>query len=183
MNVQTNDIPLLIYLCKFAENGGEKCGYLLKPDFMLHNVVAQIVPSSFTKPQMLLEMKIISGQKLQPEDENDVRDIVDPYIEISLRGTKLDEENCKTVKSLVIKNNGFNPVFNLYCKYKICCPEMAMLVFQVFDKDLVNDTKLGWYAIALNCIRPGYRLIPLLNSKLELIPFSYLFAYIKISKY
>ena len=47
------------------------------------------------------------------------------------------------------------------CKFGICCPDLAMLIFKVIDKETVHDNLLSWYAIPVNCMRPGYRVVPL----------------------
>lgn len=183
LNVQTADNPLLLYFSKFMENGGANCGYVLKPPFLLHDASGEKYLKDFKKVKKVLNIKIISGQQLRPEDENDVRDVADPYVEVNLRGVARDEsENNKTFKSITVKNNGFNPIFNLECDFKIYCPDLCLIVFKVFDEEsgLKKDLKLGWYAIPFTCIREGYRIIPLLNSNLKPIEFSYLFCYISI---
>ena len=42
LNFQTPDIPMLLYLSKFQENGGNKSGYLLKPTWMLSSNTSEI---------------------------------------------------------------------------------------------------------------------------------------------
>ena len=56
--------------------------------------------------------------------------------------------------------------------FKISCKDLAMLVFQVYDKDLMSDELVGQYALPINCIRPGLKAVPLFDSRLQLIPFS-----------
>lgn len=183
LNVQTHDNSLLLYFSKFMENGGSNSGYVLKPKFMLHNAENVKYIKDFKKIKKILNIKVISGQQLRPEDENDVRDVADPYVEVSLRGCAKDEaENPKNFKSITVKNNGFNPIFNLECDFKIYCPDLCLIVFKVFDEEgsLQKDMKLGWYSIPFNCMREGYRIIPLLNSHLNIIEFSYLFCHISI---
>ncbi len=64
--------------------------------------------------------------------------------------------------------------------FKLYCPDHTIFIFEIFDKDMVVDELLARYAIPFNCIRNGYRIIPLMNSKLEIIDFSYLFVNITI---
>ena len=182
LNVQTPDLPLLLYMAKFYENGGINCGYLLKPKFLRYEKPRYL--KNFTDICKILCIEVISGQQLRPENEEDVKDVVDPYVEVSLRGTSFDEhENSKVFKSNVVMNNGFNPKFDLQCHFKLCCPEMAMVVFKVFDQELaVKDMKIGWNAVPFECIRPGFRMIPLLNSNLNQIEFSFLLCKVEIKQ-
>lgn len=39
-------------------------------------------------------------------------DIVDPYVEVSIKGTPKDTAINKSQKTKVIDNNGFNPIWN-----------------------------------------------------------------------
>ena len=182
LNVQTADIPLLLYFGKFIENGGKNCGYVLKPSFFLHDSNENKYIKDFKTLNKVLNITVISGQQLRPENENHVKDVADPYVEVNLRGSAKDEaENNKVFKSIMVKNNGFNPVFNLKCSFKIFCPDLCMIVFKIFAQGgLKKDMRLGWYSIPFHCIRQGYRVIPLLNSNLKPIEFSYLFCFLEI---
>jgi len=180
LNVQTVDLPLLLYMAKFQENGGINCGYLLKPDFLLKENPCYL--RTFTKIKKIVCIDVISGQQLRPENEEDVRDVVDPYVEVSFRGVPNDEkENSKVFKSHVVNNNGFNPKFDLPCQFKLACPEMGMIVFKVFDQEIAKkDVKIGWNAVSIGCLRSGYRTLPLLCSNLNRIEFSCLLCKIEL---
>ena len=179
LNFQKADLALLLYLSKFKENGGNKCGYILKPSFLLPENPEFL--KKFNQITKILLITVISGQQLRPENENDVRDVVDPYVEVSLRGTAQDEkENFKPFRSNTIENNGFHPKFGLKCQFKMSCPALAMIVFKVFDQEVATkDMRIGWNAIPFGCMRSGFRLVPLLNSNLEIIEFSYLLVKIQ----
>lgn len=66
LNQQTCDRNMMIYYGKFLENGGVRCGYLLKPEWMIQGSTVNDVrsPSSFAQPLKLLKVKIISAQYL-----------------------------------------------------------------------------------------------------------------------
>lgn len=50
-----------------------------------------------------------------------------------------------------------------------------MIVFRVMDSDVVVDTQLGIYAAPVDCLSPGYRIIPLrYKSNLEFIEHSFI---------
>ena len=82
-------------------------------------------------------------------------------------------------RTKTIIDNGFNPFFeNFKCEFSFHCPELAFVIFQVWDFDKVGSkTKLGWYSIPVQCIRQGYRIIPLKNDSLEIIQSSSLFCF------
>ena len=180
LNVQTADLPLLLYMSKFQENGGIYCGYVLKPDHLLSETAKLL--RRFNKIRKIICIEVISGQQLRPENEENFTDLVDPYLEVSFRGISIDEkENNKVFKSHIITNNGFNPRFDLYCQFKLHCPEMGMVVFKVFGQEIAKkDMKIGWNAIGTECLRAGFRTLPLLNSSLNPIEFSYLLCKIEI---
>jgi len=180
LNVQTVDLPLLLYMSKFRENGGANCGYLLKPQYLLNETQSYI--RKFTQIRKIICLEVITGQQLRPENEEDVRDVVDPYVEVLMRGIPVDEkENVKVYKSQIVNNNGFNPSFNLQCQFKLYCPDMAMIIFKVFDQELTKkDVKIGWNAVSVGCLRVGYRTVPLMNSHLNEIEFSCLFCKVEI---
>ena len=51
---------MFLYLSKFQENGGVKCGYLLKPQWMLANESDSKGPSpkKSNSPQLSIEHKV-----------------------------------------------------------------------------------------------------------------------------
>ncbi len=85
----------------FTENG--KCGYVLKPE-ILRDPTLNFNPfiTKTMKNKKLLEIKIISAIQL-PQNENLVRDISDPYVEISVFGVGADL--CEK-KTRTVNNNG-----------------------------------------------------------------------------
>eukprot|EP01017_Pseudomicrothorax_dubius_P031520 TRINITY_DN4039_c0_g2_i1.p1 TRINITY_DN4039_c0_g2~~TRINITY_DN4039_c0_g2_i1.p1 ORF type:complete len:771 (+),score=146.87 TRINITY_DN4039_c0_g2_i1:282-2594(+) len=185
LNFQTNDEAMLLNTAMFNDNG---CGFVLKPhhyrlaaseDEKERNRKLHPINSV---PRKRLEITVVSGQQLRSQRNDDtkvVRDIVDPYVKLTLRGAKADDG--KFFLSKEIKNNGFNPIWNEKTVFLVHSPEFLFLKFEIYNKDVLNDEKLGWYAIPFNCIRPGYRSVPLLSDKLNPIKFSYLLVHIKIS--
>ena len=68
-------------------------------------------------------------------------------------------------KTQIIKDNGFNPIWNQDFKFVINCPELAFIRFAVKDDDLGKDQLIGHYELRFENMRPGYRHIPLINKK------------------
>lgn len=108
LNFQTNDLNLQIYLSRFMTNGGLNCGYILKPDFMLLNSKKPKYPKDFISPIYKITIKVISGTQLKPMKKE--KDIIDPFVEISLKGLPIEEKNNKVHKTATVQNNGFNQI-------------------------------------------------------------------------
>lgn len=179
LNFQTNDLNLQIYLSRFMANGGINCGYVLKPDFMLSSTKIPKYPKEFNKPVFELSIKLISGIQLKPMKKNDA-DIIDPFVEVSLRGLPVEEKSNKLFRTSTIKNNGFNPRFDKVYNFLVFCPELAVLVFQVYDEDKMSNELIGSYAIPVEYLRTGYRVVPLKNSQdFRYIENSYIFCKIE----
>lgn len=97
--------------------------------------------------------------KVEGKESKDKGEIVDPYVKVKLIGAPSDKKSLKTKK---VRNNGFNPSWNQELKFPVAYPELAILYFKVSDADLVlSNDMLGQYVLPLNCIREGYRSVPL----------------------
>ncbi|XGW28975.1 hypothetical protein V3C99_008632 [Haemonchus contortus] len=151
MNMQTAGEELDLNSGLFRINGN--CGYVLKPEMLLKG----IDPRSVFKPKVKLGVGIISAQFLPKSAPG--KDIVDPYVTVQIFGTPRDELKWKT---MVIKNNGFNPVWNQSFDKELFCPDIAMIRFCVkdFDSTTVNDF-IGEFSIPLSSVRRGYSQIRL----------------------
>ena len=186
LNFQTYDEPMLLNYAKFTSNGG--VGYVLKPKYLRHNFDSDpdYHPRELSnrRPVKKLILKIISGQQIRP-DKFDSKEIIDPYVEIKVRGLEIDEQNNSTYRTQTVKDNGFHPVWskkdhpNVY-EFYIYAPDFCFLVFNIFDEDMVGRDKMGWYAIEFNHIQQGYRVIPILNNRCQPINHSYVFCHISI---
>ena len=182
MNMQTNDISLLLYNSIFQENGGVNSGYVLKPHFLRSDIepTHRIYPYMMQKVKQTLRIKILSGQKISGNNKNSIQNI---FLEVLLRGHRLDEMENKIYKSEIIKKNSLYVVFNMVVEFEIRCPDICFIIFQLFARnDLMCNERMAWYCIPFNCIRQGYRIIPLLNNSLIPIENKLLFAYVQINK-
>ena len=185
LNFQKSDEFMLLNYAKFANNGGIQSGYTLKPEYMCHDALLnhEIVqyPNEFKKPIKKLSVKIISGQQIRPDDLV-VREIIDPYVEVKIRGLDVDEERNQTFKTHMIKDNGFHPVWDSNTfEFEICAPDFCFLVITAYHGDLLKRDKMGWYAIELNCMQQGYRVVPLLNNIFQPIKGSYVFCKVTLT--
>jgi len=87
-------------------------------------------------------------------------------------------------KTKVVKNNGFNPVWDESFSLPFdCVGDMKDLVFVKFavrEGGQDSDEPLAQYITPLGCLREGYRHIPLHDSQLSYFLFSTLFIHTTI---
>ncbi|KJH44633.1 Phosphatidylinositol-specific phospholipase C, Y domain protein [Dictyocaulus viviparus] len=80
-------------------------------------------------------------------------------------------------------SNGLNPLWNQTFVFKVTCPEMALLRFQVEDGDFVGpktDPFIGQAVFPLDSIRSGFRSIPLRNQFSEELELSSLLVHMQM---
>ena len=187
LNFQTHDEALLLNYAKFSSNGG--VGYVLKPKYLCHNKETEetkeaVLPRDFKKPLKKLKIQIISGQQIRPDNFKS-KEIIDPYVEVRLKGLDVDENANIAYRTQTIKDNGFHPVWMTkekanICEFNIAAPDFAMVTFTVYDEDMVGRDKIGWYAIEFKNIQQGYRVIPVLGMNFKPINHSYIFCHVSI---
>jgi len=190
LNFQNDDEPMLLNYAKFKPNGGKKCGYVLRPKYMLHDYKG---PEQNTqndpqkKPVKRVTIEIISGQALRgASEEPDSKKTVNPYVEVKVRGLPVDEKNNKPQKTQTVQNNAFHPVWASRTgagefTFDIANPDFTFFVFTVMNDSLGGGKMIGWYAIELNNMVSGYRNIPLHKKNLKLIKHSYIFCRVSIT--
>lgn len=161
LNWQTGDLGLVLNQGMFMVNGGNKSGYILKPDCMRD---PSFNPSDPRPPCLELTMTVISGSMIPKPEQRSTGEIVDPYVVLQIHGAEQDRVEVKTA---VIQDNGFNPCWNETFTFRLRLPELAHISFQVFDKDLMKSTLLCHFACPISCIRNGIRAISMYDSNLE----------------
>ena len=213
----------------FRRNG--KAGYVLKPQALRE---AQ-KDSLNSRTKLSLKVRVISAQQLPRPRNSQGREVVDksvmdPYVEVSLLvpdwthspflppesdakytpapGPQVGGATSARVvshKTKVVKNNGFNPVWDEPCSLPFdCVGDMKDLVFVKFavrEDGQDSDEPLAQYITPLGCLRQGtfsfsrprvsrnrspdpqllgYRHIPLHDSQLSYFLFSTLFIHTEI---
>eukprot|EP00298_Acanthocystis_sp_HF-20_P017587 c21781_g2_i4.p1 GENE.c21781_g2_i4~~c21781_g2_i4.p1 ORF type:complete len:1195 (-),score=423.79 c21781_g2_i4:71-3343(-) len=179
LNYQTFDTPMQLNDAFFQQNG--KTGYVCKPDFLCDPER----PFNFLQPEkdkrlhpIRLKIIIISGQNFQFPKSSDTRTI-DPFVVVQVLGIPVDKGIEVTE---AVHENGFNPIWNCQMEFTIYCQELALLHIQVIDRDeTIEDTPLGYYCIAVDCMKEGYRHFPLkrVTDGSEISPFCTLFCYVQ----
>jgi len=166
LNYQTDDRQTFLNRAMFLGNGG--CGYRLKPRFLrdpglLYSPCSPAWPG-INKPEfpgMTLTVEVLSGQHLPRhggEEYSADRDIIDPFVEVIIRGHAEDFATNPKQSTEVVKNNGFNPTWRQTFTFTIAVPELAILELKVKDQSKKGrDEHLGSFAARVVDIQQGYR--------------------------
>jgi hypothetical protein len=85
---------------------------------------------------------------------------VDPYVKVFLLTTARPTEITKLIRTEIVGNNGFNPVWkkNSSSNFQVIEGEINMLLIKVKDDD---KTLLCWNVLVIDCLKNGYRAIPM----------------------
>lgn len=176
LNFQTWDEPMVMNDGFFSRNA--RCGYVLKPPYLRdlddHN-------NDPVLPAQRIDFVVMLGSQL-PKPANAVKgEIVDPYVTVRLFGSAEDATQPK-VRTPVVDDNGFSPSWNTKGSFTTKNPELAVLGFDVYDKDVDADDHLCTSFIPVASIRNGYRALPLrLASGGEKMPHSTVLVHFNIS--
>jgi len=157
LNYQTASKPLFINDGKFLQ--GNKAGYVLKPKYFVNHDPAFNPEKG--DDRLEYEITVISAWQLPKSISNKSRhgEIIDPYVKIYLKGVAADEASTKTKRH---NNNGFNPEWNHKHTFKVSRPELAVLLFVIWDHDLLTANDLiAQYALPLKSLKEGIRSIDL----------------------
>lgn len=205
LNWQTFDLGYMINHAMFQRNG--RAGYLLKPEAL------RLADKGALARRTLhhLDVTIISAQQLRrPKDSTGHeiidRNIVDPYVEVSIytpdwthfssssssssSGSSSPSASSGsngsgatraiTARTSSVKNNGFNPVWQESLRLTFeCAADLLDLVFVRFTvlRDGENDGEpIAVYCVNLASLAMGYRHLPLHDSQLCQYLFSTLFV-------
>jgi len=185
LNYQTEDRQNHLNRAMFKANAG--CGYILKPKFLRDAAInySPISPSGLDRslfPILILSIEILSGQHIPRPKGVDEGEIIDPYVEVRIRGHPDDyyePENRKETKA--VRNNGFNPTWREAFVFTLKVPDLAILDLKVKDHSRSGkDQHLGSYAVRVIDMQEGYRRAYLVDySGRELKPAS---LFLKINK-
>lgn len=141
----------------FLENGGAKCGYLLKPTWMCLKNPKTLYSKNFDSPLFVLSVKVISGQNCII---NETAMGENYFLEIYLRGNKKEEEVNKKYTSGK-QNSGYYTKFGVDAEFTLYCLDLAVLVILV----RAEKTKqiLSGRAVPVRHLREGLRPVFLLG--------------------
>uniref|UniRef100_A0A3Q3WJX9 Phosphoinositide phospholipase C n=1 Tax=Mola mola TaxID=94237 RepID=A0A3Q3WJX9_MOLML len=179
LNFQTPSKEMQINQGRFLPNG--LCGYILKPQFM-RSPSSQFDPNTLTNGPWLkrktFHVMLISAQQLPKLNKDKHKSIVDPLVRVELYGIPADNASKETH---YIENNGFNPMWNEKFQFEIHVPELVMVRFVVEDYDSTSQNDLiGQYCLPLTSIKNGYRHVPLLTKRGDVICSAGLFVHLML---
>ncbi|XP_054893176.1 1-phosphatidylinositol 4,5-bisphosphate phosphodiesterase delta-1a isoform X2 [Poeciliopsis prolifica] len=179
LNFQTHAKEMQLNQGRFLPNGF--CGYILKPEFQ-RSLSSQFNPQSLTEgpwlQKKILHVMVISAQQLPKLNKDKQKSIVDPLVKVEIQGVPKDNARKMTRH---IENNGFNPMWNEKFEFHIHVPELALLQFVVEDYDSASQNDhIGQYCLPLTSVQNGYRHVPLLTKRGDIIPSAGLFVHIML---
>lgn len=177
LNYQTGSEPMWFNDGKFLDNG--RTGYLLKPKY-LRDPSFQFNPDKKEAVKKTLYVQVVSGWQLPKVDrkpDSKKGEVIDPYVVVQITGVHADQAEFKTK---FVKNNGFNPIWRGEKKFPLTNPDLAILLFTVYDRDVAHsDDFIAQYALPVNAIRIGIRSVPLRDSQGKLYEHASLLAIFK----
>ncbi|XP_072306989.1 1-phosphatidylinositol 4,5-bisphosphate phosphodiesterase delta-1a isoform X2 [Eucyclogobius newberryi] len=179
LNFQTSSKEMHLNQGRFLPNGF--CGYVLKPEFQ-RDLTSQFDPNTLANGPWLkrktFHIMVISGQQLPKINKNKNSSIVDPLVRVEIFGVPADNASKET---RYIENNGFNPVWNERFQFDIHVPELAMVRFVVEDYDTTSQNDLvGQYCLPLSSVQNGYRHVPLLTKRGDVISSAGIFVHLML---
>ncbi|KAI2615851.1 PLC-like phosphodiesterase [Hypoxylon sp. NC1633] len=204
LNWQTFDLGMQLNQAMF-DGGTDLSGYVLKPESMrairiLHDGLPLEAIGKLERQNMSFDINVISAQQLIRPSSLSSNRTLDPYVEVEIFHTNdkrdkhdsmagipiLTDTPLKSATS-VVKENGFNPVFNHKAHFNVTTKHPE-LVFVRFSVRLSNDGEnssgrnatIATYTVKLSSLKQGYRTLPLLDSNGDQYLFSTLFCHIKI---
>ncbi|KAM9552364.1 1-phosphatidylinositol 4,5-bisphosphate phosphodiesterase delta-1-like [Salvelinus alpinus] len=179
LNFQTPSKEMDLNQGRFRSNG--LSGYVLKPEFQ-RDPGSEFNPMTLTKgpwiKRQAFHIMVISAQQLPKLNKDKPKSIVDPLVKVEIYGVPRDTCSKETRS---IENNGFNPMWNETFQFDIQVPELAMLRFLVEDYDATSQNDLiGHYCLPLTSLQNGYRHVPLLTKRGDVIPSAGLFVHLML---
>ncbi|XP_012671580.2 1-phosphatidylinositol 4,5-bisphosphate phosphodiesterase delta-1a isoform X2 [Clupea harengus] len=179
LNFQTPSKEMDLNQGRFLPNG--LSGYVLKPEFQ-RDPASQFDPNSLQKGagyrKKTLHLMVISAQQLPKLNKDKCKSIVDPLVRVEICGVPADAASKETQS---IENNGFNPMWNESFQFDVHVPELAMLRFLVEDYDTTSQNDMiGQYCLPFTSLQNGYRHVPLLTKRGDVISSAGLFVHIMV---
>lgn len=196
LNWQTFDLGMQFNQAMFA-GGKDGSGYVLKPrSFREIQMVSEELATKRERKNVSFTIDVISAQQLMRPINLGERRTVDPYVEVEvfLADDKRDKQDANgqplrgplKYRTQVIKENGFNPVFNKKFSFDVRTkyPDLVFVRWSVklSDGGNYNDRSpaVATYTAKLTSLKQGYRTLPLLDHNGDRYLFSTLFCRIKM---
>ncbi|XP_073990729.1 phospholipase C at 21C isoform X2 [Rhodnius prolixus] len=175
LNYQTLDLAMQLNLGIFEYN--QRCGYLLKPEFMrrqdrrfdpfAESTVDGIIAGT-------VSINVISGQFLSEKR-------CGTYIEVDMFGLPADTVR-KKFRTKIVPNNSINPVYDEepFVFKKVVLPELACIRIAAYEE---GAKFIGHRVLPVIGLCPGYRHVGLRTECGQPLPLATLFLHIVVKDY
>ncbi|KDN52167.1 PLC-like phosphodiesterase [Tilletiaria anomala UBC 951] len=207
LNWQTADLGMELNQAMFIRNG--RCGYVLKPEGLREK---ELVKSKGQRIRLAVDLDIISAQQLprsrdatrdatKEKDKDEEADIISPSVSVTLlapqswgpqpatrtpatsRMSELVESVTARLQTDVVRNNGFNPIWNAKLSVPIEVPaetsHQSQSQSQGNSGTNANAPAIASYTACVGALQEGYRHLPLYDCHLTQHLFSTLFVRIR----
>ncbi|XP_012221667.1 1-phosphatidylinositol 4,5-bisphosphate phosphodiesterase classes I and II isoform X2 [Linepithema humile] len=175
LNYQTLDLAMQLNLGIFEYN--QRCGYLLKPEFMRRKD-RRLDPFAESTVDGIIagtvHIHVISAQFL-----TDKR--VGTYVEVDMYGLPADTVR-KKFRTKIVPNNGINPVYDEepFVFKKVVLPELASIRIAAYED---SGRLIGHRVLPVVGLCPGYRHVALRTECGQPLPLANLFLYVIVKDY
>ncbi|KAG5676110.1 hypothetical protein PVAND_005964 [Polypedilum vanderplanki] len=175
LNYQTLDLGMQLNLGIYEYN--QRCGYLLKPEFMRRKD-RRLDPFAESTVDGIIagtvSITVLSGQFLTDKK-------VGTYVEVDMYGLPADTVR-KKFRTRIVRDNSLNPVYGdePFVFKKVVLPQLASIRIAAFEE---NGKFLGHRVLPVIGLCPGYRHVSLRNELGQALPLSTLFLCIVVKDY
>ncbi|XP_011165948.1 1-phosphatidylinositol 4,5-bisphosphate phosphodiesterase classes I and II isoform X1 [Solenopsis invicta] len=175
LNYQTLDLAMQLNCGIFEYN--QRCGYLLKPEFMRRKD-RRLDPFAESTVDGIIagtvHINVISAQFL-----TDKR--VGTYVEVDMYGLPADTVR-KKFRTKIVPNNGINPVYDEepFVFKKVVLPELASIRIAAYEE---SGRLIGHRVLPVVGLCPGYRHVALRTECGQPLPLASLFLHVIVKDY
>ncbi|KAL5279626.1 PLCB2 family protein [Megaselia abdita] len=175
LNFQTLDLAMQLNCGIFDYN--QRCGYILKPEFMRRND-RRLDPFAESTVDGIIagyvSITVLSGQFL-----TDKR--VGTYVEIDMFGLPADTVR-KKFRTKLVRDNGINPIYDedAFVFKKIVLPELASIRVAAYEE---SGKLIGHRVLPVIGLCPGYRHLSLRNELGQPLGLASLFMHVVVKDY
>eukprot|EP00009_Paramoeba_aestuarina_P014619 CAMPEP_0201542018 /NCGR_PEP_ID=MMETSP0161_2-20130828/71789_1 /ASSEMBLY_ACC=CAM_ASM_000251 /TAXON_ID=180227 /ORGANISM="Neoparamoeba aestuarina, Strain SoJaBio B1-5/56/2" /LENGTH=783 /DNA_ID=CAMNT_0047949607 /DNA_START=58 /DNA_END=2409 /DNA_ORIENTATION=- len=114
------------------------------------------------------------ASKGAPKGDGSVK--INPFVTVKMHGMPGDTVTNKTGCASAQNDFGLLAGWGETFSYKVNFPDLALIEFSIFHKDIASELKLAHNIIPLSCARGGFRVVPLLGIDNRPVPLSNLFV-------
>ncbi|KDP46486.1 hypothetical protein JCGZ_08458 [Jatropha curcas] len=149
----------------FRANGG--CGYVKKPDFLLHDGPNMDVfyPHAQLHVREILKVKVFMGEGWDLDFRRTHFDLYSPpdfFVKLAIAGVPADKAKRKTK---VIEDDWL-PEWNEEREFPLTVPELAVLRIEALEYDTSGQNDFGGQtSLPISELRTGIRAVPLHNRR------------------